>query len=103
VTALRMERCPARPSHQWRPVVIPLIVGAGSALALIGAYLGILTVGQSASHAMEQLAQDILLVSLAAIGLGTQIGLSVSVGLTLRTARRARIVTEPALEAMAAR
>jgi hypothetical protein len=42
---------------------------------LIGAYLGILTVGQSASHAMEQLAQDILLVSLAAIGLGTQIGL----------------------------
>jgi hypothetical protein len=75
VIAQRVETCPARPSHQWRPVVIPLIVGAGSALALIGAYLGILTLGQSASHAMEQLTQDILWVALTAAGLGTQLGL----------------------------
>jgi hypothetical protein len=70
-----MERCPTRRSQQWRLVAIPLVVGAGSALALIGAYLGILTLGQSASHAMEQLTQDILLVTLAATGLGVQIGL----------------------------
>lgn len=73
--ALGSERLRTRPSRQWRPVAIALIVGAGSALVLIGAYLGLLTLGQSADHAIEQLTQDILLVGLAATGLGIQTGL----------------------------
>lgn len=84
---LGSERSRTRSSRQWRPVVLPLIAGAGSALALVGAYLGILTLGQSASHALEQLTQDLLLVGLVAGGLGTQIGLYSYLRVILDTGR----------------
>jgi hypothetical protein len=54
---------------------LPALVGLIGALALIGLYLGILSLLQSPAHALEQLAQDWPWVGLVAAGFGTQVGL----------------------------
>ncbi len=55
----------------------PLLTGLIGSVALIGLYLGILSLLQSPAHALEQLAQDWPWVGLVAAGFGTQIGLYV--------------------------
>lgn len=59
---------------RWRPYLPPL-VGTIGALAVIGVYLGILSLLQSPSHASSQFSQDWLWVLLVAVGFGTQVGL----------------------------
>ena len=60
---------------EWRRRLLPPLVGVSGALALIGLYLGIISVAQGPQHALEQLAQDQLWVGLVALGFGTQVGL----------------------------
>ncbi|HZQ09687.1 MAG TPA: heavy metal-associated domain-containing protein [Anaerolineae bacterium] len=60
---------------EWRRWILPPVVGFLGALALTGLYVGILSVAQSPSHALEQLSQDRLWVGLVALGFGIQIGL----------------------------
>ncbi len=65
---------PGRPLAVRRRLLPPL-VGLIGALVLIGLYLGILSLLQSPTHALEQLSQDWLWVGLVAAGFGTQMGL----------------------------
>ena len=52
-----------------------LLVGVAGSAALLGVYLGIISVAQGLSHAMEQLQADALFVGLIALGFGSQIAL----------------------------
>lgn len=64
------------PTAQWnKTFALPIGVGILAALAMLALYLGILSVFQSFSHALEQAAQDGLWVGLVATGFGTQLGL----------------------------
>ncbi len=64
---------PLRPSLPIAPRSIAIgLVGAG---ALLGLYLGIISLAQGVEHALEQLAADVLFVGLIALGFGTQIAL----------------------------
>ncbi len=67
----------------------PPFIGLIGALALIGLYLGILSLLQSPAHAFEQLAQDWPWVGLVAAGFGTQIGLYVYLRQIIQTMRLA--------------
>ena len=60
---------------EWRRWVLSPGVGFLGSLALVGLYVGILSIAQSPSHAFEQLSQDRLWVGLVALGFGIQIGL----------------------------
>lgn len=55
----------------WRPGVY----GVLAALALLAFYLGIITLAQGWSHAIEQLVEDRWFVGAITIGFGTQLGL----------------------------
>lgn len=52
-----------------------IAVGLIGAAALLGLYLGIISLAQGAEHAVSQLAADALFVGLIAAGFGTQIAL----------------------------
>lgn len=71
---------------RWRSMLPPL-AGFVAALALIGLYLGILSVLQSPSHALEQFALDRFWVGSVALGFGVQIGLYVHLRLILHAMR----------------
>lgn len=56
-------------------VALPIALGAASALALVGLYLGVATWGESADHAVALLWNDWLFVALISGGFGAQVGL----------------------------
>lgn len=53
----------------------PLVVGFLAVAGLLSLYLGIITLAQGFSHALEQLSQDLWFVAAIAAGFGTQVGL----------------------------
>jgi copper chaperone CopZ len=60
---------------KWQRRLLPPLVGVLGASALLGLYLGILSIAQSPGHALEQLAQDQVWVGLVALGFGVQLGM----------------------------
>lgn len=72
-----------------KQVFIPVFVGVLAALAMVGIYLGILSVLQSPAHAFEQLVGDGVWVALVALGFGAQIGLYVYLRIMIHTAKAA--------------
>ncbi len=57
-----------------RRVALSIALGAAGATALVGIYLGIVTLAQGAEHAFELLWEDRVFVGLIGVGFGTQIG-----------------------------
>lgn len=60
---------PSRP-WPWRPALFGLLAASG----LLAIYLGIITLAQGWSHALQQLADDRWFVGLIAAGFGIQVG-----------------------------
>lgn len=77
------------------PLIEPRSVAAGfvAAAALLGVYLGIISLAQGVEHAFEQLGTDALFVGLIAAGFGTQIALFVELRAVDRLHRSAAAVT----------
>ena len=67
--------------------------GAVGALALLGVYLGIISIAQGPEHALEQLAADAVFVGLIAAGFGTQIALFTELRAVDRHHRAVAVVT----------
>ncbi len=84
----------ARPLPPTLPIG-PRSVAAGivGAVALLGVYLGIISLAQGAEHALGQLAADAPFVSLIAAGFGTQIALFAELRTVDRQHRAAAAVT----------
>ncbi len=82
---------PLRPAQ----LIEPRSVAAGvlAAVALLGVYLGIISLAQGIEHALEQLGTDALFVGLIAAGFGTQIALFVELRAVDRLHRSAAAVT----------
>ena len=72
-----------------RSVAIGILAGA----ALLGVYLGIISLAQGPGHALEQLASDAPFVGLIAAGFGTQIALFVELRRIDRRHRAGAAVT----------
>lgn len=70
-----------------------IAVGVLGAAALLGMYLGIISLAQGVEHALEQLATDAVFVSLIAAGFGTQIALFVELRRVDRRHRASAAVT----------
>lgn len=70
-----------------------MAAGALAAAALLGVYLGIISIAQGVEHALEQLATDAMFVGLIAAGFGTQIALFVELRRVDRLHRSAAAVT----------
>ena len=67
--------------------------GLAGAAALLGLYLGIISLAQGVDHAFEQLAADAIFVGLIAAGFGTQVALFVELRTVDRRHRAAAAVT----------
>jgi hypothetical protein len=65
----------AQRSHRLMALVGPVASGLLAALALLGVYLGVITLAQGWAHALQQLTDDRWFVAALAIGLGAQVGL----------------------------
>lgn len=65
------------------------MAGVLAALAMVGVYLGVLSVLQSPAHAVEQLVADGIWVALVALGFGIQIGLYTFLRLLIQAAKAA--------------
>jgi hypothetical protein len=83
-----------------RPLPRPLpicsrsaLTGLVAAMALVGVYLGIVSLAQGVEHAIEQLALDAPFVGLIAAGFGTQVALFVELRAVDRRHRAAAAVT----------
>ncbi len=84
----------ARPVRPTLPIAPRSIaIGLLGAAALLGLYLGIISLAQGAEHALEQLATDAQFVGLIALGFGTQIALFVELRAVDRRHRAATAVT----------
>lgn len=84
----------ARPVRPTLPIAPPSIAaGVVGAAALLGVYLGIVSLAQGIDHALEQLATDAVFVGLIAAGFGTQITLFVELRTVDRRHRAATAVT----------
>lgn len=70
-----------------------IAAGIAGAAALLGLYLGIISLAQGVEHAFEQLATDAVFVSLIAAGFGTQIALFAELRTVDRRHRAAAAVT----------
>ena len=82
---------PVRPSLPIAPRSIAIgLVGAG---ALLGLYLGIISLAQGVEHALEQFTTDAVFVSLIAAGFGTQIALFAELRTVDRLHRASAAVT----------
>ena len=82
---------PLRPSLSIAPRSIAIgLVGAG---ALLGLYLGIISLAQGVEHALEQFTTDAVFVSLIAAGFGTQIALFAELRTVDRLHRASAAVT----------
>jgi hypothetical protein len=66
-----MTAASARP---W-PLGRPIGVGLLAALGLVAFYLGIITLAQGWTHALQQLRDDLPFVGAIVVGFGTQVGL----------------------------
>jgi len=75
VTTFNSQLSALRTPLNAKVYLLPIIAGILAALGMLGLYLGILSVLQSFSHALEQLSTDRLWVGLVATGFGVQIGL----------------------------
>ncbi len=76
VDVLRTARLqPGRQGRQAQLPSGPLAFGLLAALALLGVYLGLITLAQGWSHATQQLAEDRWFVGAIVAGFGTQVGL----------------------------
>ncbi|MBI4491638.1 MAG: heavy metal translocating P-type ATPase [Chloroflexi bacterium] len=60
-----------RTGPSWRPFAFGLL----AALALLGFYLGVITLAQGWTHAVQQLGEDRWFIAAIATGFGTQLGL----------------------------
>lgn len=74
---LRPHRVTRLSRHRLRPPLLPLATGLLAAAALVGLYLGIITVAQDWQHATSQLASDRWWVGAIVTGFGVQVGLFV--------------------------
>jgi hypothetical protein len=70
-----------------------VVIGVAGAAALLGAYLGVITLAQGAEHAFVQLAADAPFVGLIAFGFGIQIALFAELRAVDRHHRAAAAVT----------
>ena len=82
---------PLRPAQIIEPRSV--VAGVLAAAALLGVYLGIISLAQGVEHAFEQLGTDALFVGLIAAGFGTQIALFVELRSVDRLHRSAAAVT----------
>ncbi len=79
-----------------RPRSVPLrsvAVGVVAGAALLGVYLGLISLAQGPSHALEQLASDAPFVVLVAVGFGTQVALFSELRRVDRRHRAGAVVT----------
>lgn len=84
----------ARPLRPTVPVGLRSVAaGLAGAAALLGLYLGIISLAQGVDHAVEQLATDAIFVGLIAAGFGTQVALFVELRTVDRRHRAAAAVT----------
>ena len=84
----------ARPVRPTLPIAPRSIaIGLVGAAALLGLYLGIISLAQGVEHALEQLAADALFVGLIAAGFGTQIALFAELRTVDRVHRASAAVT----------
>ena len=84
----------ARPVRTTPPIAArSLAAGVVGAAALLGLYLGIISIAQGIDHALEQLATDALFVGLITAGFGTQIALFAELRVVDRRHRAAAAVT----------
>ncbi len=84
----------ARPAPPTLPIAIRSIAaGIVGAAALLGLYLGIISLAQGVEHAFGQLAADALFVGTIAAGFGTQVALFVELRAVDRHHRAAAAVT----------
>ena len=84
----------ARPVRPTLPIAPRSIaIGLVGSAALLGLYLGIISLAQGAEHALEQLATDALFVGLIAAGFGTQIALFAELRTVDRLHRASAAVT----------
>lgn len=71
---------------KWLHVLWPLVFGLLAAFGLLAFYLGVITLAQDWSHALQQLAEDRWFVGAIAGGFGIQVGLFTFLrGLQMRT------------------
>ena len=84
-------------ARAFRPpsLIEPRSIAAGllAAAALLGVYLGIISLAQGVDHALEQLGTDAVFVGLIAAGFGTQVALFVELRTVDRRHRSAAAVT----------
>jgi hypothetical protein len=73
--ALSVHPLRPTPLGQTHLVARPLGLGLLAALALLGVYLGLITLAQGWTHALQQLADDRWFVGASTVGFGTQVGL----------------------------
>src|SRR5438876_8967995 len=66
---------PTRWGSQVQLLARPLAFGLLAAAALLGLYLGLITLAQGWSHALVQLAEDRFFVGAIVSGFGSQVGL----------------------------
>lgn len=68
----------SRPLYRWlSPIAAPVAAGLLAASALVGIYLGLVTLAQGASHALDLIWGDRYFVAAIASGFGLQAGLFV--------------------------
>lgn len=71
---------------KWLHVLWPMVFGLLAAFGLLVFYLGVITLAQDWSHALQQLAEDRWFVGAIASGFGIQVGLFTFLrGLQMRT------------------
>lgn len=84
----------ARPFRASLPVgPRSIVAGFIAAAALLGLYLGIISIAQGVEHALDQFAADAVFVGLISIGFGTQIALFTELRTVDRRHRASAAVT----------
>lgn len=66
-----------RNHFNWHEIKVPAIWGLLAGLSLLAFYLGLITLAQDWSHALEQLGDDKWFIGPILAGVGTQVGLFV--------------------------
>lgn len=74
-----------------RRVTVAIGVGAAGSAALVGLYLGIVTLAQGSDHALELLWDDRFLVGAISAGFGAQVGLFAYVRMMQRAIARSSV------------
>lgn len=80
------------PTHAWRSALAGTLAG----VALLGVYLGVITVAQGPAHALEQLAADAWFVMAITAGFGVQVALFAELRAANRRHRAGAAVTAAA-------